>query len=159
MTEDAAPSGPQDWLSLPDVAERLNVPVTKARQMLRDRKMQAVRHDGVLRVPVEFVGDGVLLKGLTASSYAFDDAAHTLTGFDGDAVLDTIQLARTDELAFWYAQADRSRTDRMSENLHAMVSVHRAIPTWFVAQQFGSFLAPQDKDRSAPGIMCFPLYH
>ncbi len=37
---------------------------------------------------------GVLLKGLTASSYAFDDAAHTLTLFNGDAVLDTIRFSQ-----------------------------------------------------------------
>lgn len=37
---------------------------------------------------------GVLLKGLTASSYGFDNAAHTLTLFNGDAVLDTIQFSQ-----------------------------------------------------------------
>lgn len=37
---------------------------------------------------------GVLLKGLAASSYAFDDAAHTLTLFNGDAVLDMIQFSQ-----------------------------------------------------------------
>jgi len=37
---------------------------------------------------------GVLLKGLTASSYAFDNAAHTLTLFNGDAVLDTIRFSQ-----------------------------------------------------------------
>ena len=37
---------------------------------------------------------GVLLKGLTASSYAFDDAAHTLTLFNGDAVLDTVHFSQ-----------------------------------------------------------------
>ena len=37
---------------------------------------------------------GVLLKGLAASSYAFDDAAHTLTLFNGDAVLDTVHFSQ-----------------------------------------------------------------
>ncbi len=37
---------------------------------------------------------GLLLKGLTASSYAFDNAAHTLTLFNGDAVLDTIRFSQ-----------------------------------------------------------------
>ena len=41
--------GPQDWLTLPDVAERLDVPVTKVRQMLRERRLLAVRTEGVLR--------------------------------------------------------------------------------------------------------------
>ncbi len=37
---------------------------------------------------------GVSLKGLTASSYGFDNATHTLTLFNGDAVLDTIRFSQ-----------------------------------------------------------------
>ena len=37
---------------------------------------------------------GTLLKGLAASSYGFDDAAHTLTLWGGDAVLDTVQFSQ-----------------------------------------------------------------
>jgi hypothetical protein len=77
MTEDAAPSGPQRWLTLPDVAERLDVPVTKVRQMMRERKLIAVRTDGVLHVPEEFVGDGVLLKGLPGLLTLLFDAGYT----------------------------------------------------------------------------------
>jgi excisionase family DNA binding protein len=77
MTEDAAPSGPGGWLTLPDAAERLGVPVTKVRQMLRERKMLAVRDGGVLRVPDEFVGDGVLLKGLPGLLTVLFDAGFT----------------------------------------------------------------------------------
>ncbi len=36
----------------------------------------------------------IALKGLTASSYAFDNAAHALTLFNGDAVLDTIRFSQ-----------------------------------------------------------------
>lgn len=35
----------------------------------------------------------VMLRGLLASSYAFDDATHRLTLFTGDAVLDTVQFS------------------------------------------------------------------
>lgn len=35
----------------------------------------------------------VMLRGLQASSYAFDDATHRLALFAGDAVLDTIQFS------------------------------------------------------------------
>ena len=35
----------------------------------------------------------VMLRGLAASSYAFDDATHRLTLWSGDAVLDTIQFS------------------------------------------------------------------
>jgi hypothetical protein len=70
-------AGPQNWVTLPEVAERLNVPVTKARQMLRDRKMLAVRSEGVLRVPAEFVGDGILLKGLPGLLTVLFDSGFT----------------------------------------------------------------------------------
>lgn len=51
---------------------------------------------GTLNVRAEEAGgmgkQEVLLRGLTASSYAFDDATHRLTLYGGDAVLDTIQF-------------------------------------------------------------------
>ena len=58
---------------------------------------------------------GVLLKGLTASSYAFDDAAHTLTLWSGDAALDTVQFSQgTTSASFHmgqYASIDVLQTD------------------------------------------------
>ena len=53
-----------DWLNLPDVAERLDLPVTRVRQLIRDHKLLAERRDGVLYVPAAFVADGHVLKGL-----------------------------------------------------------------------------------------------
>lgn len=38
-------------------------------------------------------GQGVLLRDLGASSYAFDDATHRLTLFGGDTVVDTVQFS------------------------------------------------------------------
>jgi excisionase family DNA binding protein len=69
--------GPSAWLTVPDVAERLDVPVTKVRQMIREHKMLAVRTDGVLRVPADFVGDGVLLKGLPGLLTVLSDAGYS----------------------------------------------------------------------------------
>jgi broad specificity phosphatase PhoE len=66
-----------DWLTLPDVAERLHVDVTKVRQLLRERKLLAVRHDGVLRVPALFVGDGAILKGLPGTLTLLHDCGFT----------------------------------------------------------------------------------
>lgn len=37
----------------------------------------------------------VVLRGLAASSYTFDDTTHALTLFDGDSVLDTVQFRGT----------------------------------------------------------------
>ena len=71
-----------DWLTVPDVAERLHVDVTKVRQLLRERKLLAVRRDGVLCVPAIFVGDGAILKGLPGTLSLLADS-----GFNDDEAL------------------------------------------------------------------------
>ena len=54
-----------DWLTLPEVADRLGIPVGRVRQLLRDRKLLAVRRPGgALSVPGAFLADGQILKGL-----------------------------------------------------------------------------------------------
>lgn len=47
-----------DWLTVPDVAERLDADVMKVRRLLGDGELAAVRIDGVLKVPALFVVDG-----------------------------------------------------------------------------------------------------
>jgi len=55
---------PESWLTVPDVAELLDVPVTKVHQMIRDGALLAVRREGVLRVPAELVANRTVLKHL-----------------------------------------------------------------------------------------------
>jgi Rv2175c C-terminal domain of unknown function len=55
---------PSDWLTLPDVAERLELPVNRVHQLIRERAMLAVRRDGVLRVPAEFLANPTVRKHL-----------------------------------------------------------------------------------------------
>jgi hypothetical protein len=55
---------PASWLTVPDVAERLDVPVTKVHQMIRDGALLAVRREGILRVPAELVANRTVLKHL-----------------------------------------------------------------------------------------------
>lgn len=64
------------WLTLPEVAERLDVPVTRARQLVKDRQLLAVRRgDGnALMVPAEMVQDGRVLKGLPGVLTLLHDA-------------------------------------------------------------------------------------
>ncbi len=53
-----------EWLPLPDVAERLDISISRVRQMVRDHRLLAERRDGVLVVPAEFIADGQIVKGL-----------------------------------------------------------------------------------------------
>jgi hypothetical protein len=66
-----------DWLTLPDVAERLGLPVTRVRQMVRDRTLLASRREGVLMVPAEFIRDGAVLKGLPGLLTVLSDAGYS----------------------------------------------------------------------------------
>jgi hypothetical protein len=54
-----------NWLTIPDVAERLGIPVSRVRQLLRDRKLLAVqRPSGSLSVPAAFLDGAEVVRGL-----------------------------------------------------------------------------------------------
>lgn len=52
------------WLTVPDVAERFGVLVTRVHQLLGDGSLLGLRRDGVLRVPAGFVRGDAVVKGL-----------------------------------------------------------------------------------------------
>jgi hypothetical protein len=68
---------PAAWLTLPDIAERLEVPITRVQQMVREHALLAVRRDGVLRVPVELVANRNVLKHLPGVLTLLHDAGYT----------------------------------------------------------------------------------
>lgn len=77
--------GPTDddaWLTLPDVAERLDVSISKVHQMIRDRELLAVRRDGIRRIPVDLVANRTVLKHLPGVLTLLADA-----GYDDEAML------------------------------------------------------------------------
>ncbi|HVU91792.1 MAG TPA: Rv2175c family DNA-binding protein [Jatrophihabitans sp.] len=82
-----------ELLTLPELAVKLDVDVTKARQLIRDGAVLAVRgEDGVLRVPAAFLQDGRPVKGLPGvitllrdNGYSDDEALSWL--FADDASL------------------------------------------------------------------------
>ena len=84
MTEPvpAGPTDPDDWLTLPDVAERLDVSISKVHQMIRDRELLAVRRDGVRRIPVELVANETVRKHLPGVLTLLHDA-----GYDDEAAI------------------------------------------------------------------------
>ncbi len=54
-----------EWLSLPEVADQLGIPSGRVKQLLRDRKLLAVkRPDGTQAVPAAFLEGNQVLKGL-----------------------------------------------------------------------------------------------
>jgi hypothetical protein len=80
-----APATPDDvaWLTIPEVAERLDLDVVRVRQLLRERKLVAVRRGerGVLHVPEAFLveHDGELqpIPALHGTVVVLDDARFT----------------------------------------------------------------------------------
>lgn len=76
--------------------------------------IQAQEGNGDTHVSPGVGTQDVMLRGLTASSYAFDDATHRLTLFTGDAVLDTIQFSEATTSASFamgpYASVDVVQT-------------------------------------------------
>lgn len=69
-------------LPLPDVAERLDLPVTRVHQMIRDGHLLAVRRDDVLSVPADFFAEDAVVKGLSGTITLLRD-----NGFDEDEIL------------------------------------------------------------------------
>jgi hypothetical protein len=67
---------PSSWVDLPDVAQRLDVPITKVHQMIRDGALMAVRRDGILRVPAELVAGRNVLKHLPGVLTLLHDAGY-----------------------------------------------------------------------------------
>ncbi|MGI8416248.1 MAG: Rv2175c family DNA-binding protein [Nakamurella sp.] len=65
------------YVAVPDIAIELNLVVTKVHQLLHDRTLVAVRRDGVVRIPAEFVDGGEVVKGLTATITLLTDAGYT----------------------------------------------------------------------------------
>lgn len=77
----------QHWLTLPEAADALGVPVTRVRQLITEHQLLAVRRgdSSALMVPAEFVQDGRVLKGLpgvltllTDAKYSEDEALRWL---------------------------------------------------------------------------------
>jgi hypothetical protein len=66
------------WLTLPEVAGRLGIGISRARQLVRDRQVLAVRRgdSNALMVPERFVQDGQVLKGLPGTLTLLADARY-----------------------------------------------------------------------------------
>ena len=66
------------WLTLPELADQLGLPVSRIRQLLRDGKLIAIERGTppVKHVPSDLVHDGQLLKGLAGAITVLKDAGY-----------------------------------------------------------------------------------
>jgi uncharacterized protein len=66
------------WLTLPELAERLGIDVSRAHQLVAERQVLAVRRgeNRALMVPEPFVQDGRVLKGLPGTLTLLADARY-----------------------------------------------------------------------------------
>jgi hypothetical protein len=73
------------WLTLPEVADALGVGINRARQLVNERQLLAVRRGGnnALAVPADFVQDGKVLKHLPGVLTLLGDARYS----DDEAIL------------------------------------------------------------------------
>ncbi|NGN66469.1 helix-turn-helix domain-containing protein [Streptomyces sp. A7024] len=67
------------WLTLPDIAEMLDVEVTRVRQLVKEGQLIAVRRgeNRVLMVPAEFIGEEKIIKGLVGTLTLLRDDGFT----------------------------------------------------------------------------------
>ncbi len=80
------------YLTIPDLVERWNTTPSKIRRLIEDRSLAAIRIDGVLRIPAEFVAGDEPLNSLRGTLLALHDA-----GFSDDEAV-AWMLADNDEL-------------------------------------------------------------
>ncbi|WP_067811425.1 Rv2175c family DNA-binding protein [Actinomadura kijaniata] len=65
-----------EWLTLPEATERLGIKINRLKQLISERKLLAVRRDGVLVVPAAFIHDGQVIKGLSGTLTLLSDAGY-----------------------------------------------------------------------------------
>ena len=77
MSDSVTPGdGPTEWTNLPDVAEKLDVSISKVHQMLRDGTLLAVKRDGIRVVPSDLIANSTALKHLPGIITLLRDAGY-----------------------------------------------------------------------------------
>jgi hypothetical protein len=73
-----------EWLTIPDAADQLGLDVSRVRQLVRDRRVIAVRRGDPphLALPAAFLKEGAVLKGLPGLLTLLSDAGFS----DGEAL-------------------------------------------------------------------------
>jgi len=73
---DSVTATPTGWINLPDIADKLDVSVSKVNQLIREGALLAVKRDGVRVVPAELVANSTVLKHLPGVLTLLRDAGY-----------------------------------------------------------------------------------
>jgi hypothetical protein len=76
VVTDSVTAGPTEWVTLPDVADKLDLSISKVNQMVRDGHLLAVKRDGIRVVPAELVANSTVLKHLPGVVTLLRDAGY-----------------------------------------------------------------------------------
>lgn len=71
------------YVPIPAIAEALDLIITKTHQLIKDGLLIAVRRDGAMRMPAEFVQDQLIVKGLSGTITLLRD-----NGFSDEEIID-----------------------------------------------------------------------
>lgn len=68
------------WLTVPDVAEQMQIPLGRVRRLIEDHHLISIKRDGVQYVPAEIVVDREPLASLHGTIVVLLDAGFDLDG-------------------------------------------------------------------------------
>ncbi len=98
---------PTEYLTVPDLAERFGISVSRVRQLIEQRELGSVRIDGILKVPALFVLDDAPLGSLKGTIVVLEDA-----GFRTD---EAVAWLLTPNEAFGMSPVEALRAGRKAE--------------------------------------------
>lgn len=107
MTGDSTPRTETEWLTLPEIAEMLDVPRGRVRRMLDEQQLVGAMRDGAFRIPGVFFVDGAPLSSLRGTIFVLHDA-----GFSDEEAIDWL-LELEDSIGM--SPIDALRAGRKSE--------------------------------------------
>lgn len=102
-----AEPAPTTWLTVPDLVDLLGVSQSKVRRLFDEKILLAVRVDGVLKVPSDFIVDGEPLGDLRGTLVVLADA-----GFSDD---ESMHWLLTEEESLGARPIDALRDRRKAE--------------------------------------------
>ncbi|UVE95011.1 Rv2175c family DNA-binding protein [Dietzia sp. B32] len=90
-----------ETINLPEVSERLGIPVTRVHDLLRDGTLLAVRRAGIVMVPALFLDDDEVVRFLPGLVAVLRDGGY-----------------RDEEILRWLFEEDESLPGRPADALH-----------------------------------------